>query len=88
MSETKVMEPKAFTQRPHHETILIVEDDEPLLRLLRFFLDDAGYNVMSATNGEEAVNTYIKHRGKIDLVVTDLGLPGLTGKDEMAALER
>jgi two-component system, cell cycle sensor histidine kinase and response regulator CckA len=88
MSETQVMETRLCTQRLHHETILIVEDDEPLLRLLRFFLDDAGYNVMSAKNGEEAVDTYIKHREKIDLVVTDLGLPGLTGKDEIATLER
>ena len=88
MSETKILETTSFSQRLPHETILIVEDDEPLLRLLRFFLDDAGYNVMSAKNGEEAVDMYIKHREKIDLVVTDLGLPGLTGKEEMATLER
>jgi two-component system, cell cycle sensor histidine kinase and response regulator CckA len=88
MSETLVMEARSFTQRLHHETILIVEDDEPLLGLLRLFLDDAGYRVMSAKNGEEAVDTYIKHREEIDLVVTDLGLPGLTGRDEMATLER
>ena len=88
MSETKILETISFSQRLPHETILIVEDDEPLLRLLRFFLDDAGYNVISAKNGEEAVDTYIKHREKIDLVVTDLGLPGLTGKDEIATLGR
>ena len=87
MSEMKIMERTSFTQRLHHETILIVEDDEPLLRLLHLFLDDAGYNVMSAKNGEEAVETYIKHREKIDLVVTDLGLPGLTGRDEILSLE-
>jgi two-component system, cell cycle sensor histidine kinase and response regulator CckA len=88
MSENLELEPMSYTQTQRHETILIVEDDEPLLRLLRFFLDDAGYNVMSAKNGEDAVDTYIKHREKIDLVVTDLGLPGLTGKDEIAELER
>ncbi len=82
------MEPTPRAQTLCRETILIVEDDEPLLRLLRFFLDDAGYNVLSAMNGEEAVDTYIKHRGEIDLVLTDLGLPGLTGKDEMLTLER
>jgi two-component system cell cycle sensor histidine kinase/response regulator CckA len=81
------MEPIIHTQSCY-ETILIVEDDEPLLRLLRFFLGDAGYNVLSAKSGEEAVDTYIKHPGQIDLVLTDLGLPGLTGKDEVLELER
>ena len=76
------------TQTSCHETILIVEDDEPLLRLLRFFLSDEGYNVLSASTGEEAVDTYKKHRREIDLVLTDLGLPGLTGKDEILTLER
>ena len=70
------------------KTILIVEDDEPLLRLLRLFLHEAGYNVLSAQSGEEAVDTYRDHREDIDLVLTDLGLPGLTGKDEMLMLER
>jgi two-component system, cell cycle sensor histidine kinase and response regulator CckA len=88
MSDTQLMGTVLFAQKLNHETILIVEDDEPLLKLLRYFLDDAGYNVMSAKNGEEAVDTYKKYREQIDLVVTDLGLPGLTGKDEIATLGR
>jgi len=87
MSETQEMAPLSCTQTKHHETILIVEDDEPLLKLLRLFLDDAGYNVMSAKNGEAAVDTYTHHGGEIDLVLTDLGLPGLSGKDEILTLE-
>jgi two-component system cell cycle sensor histidine kinase/response regulator CckA len=75
-------------QRQQRETILVVEDDEPLLRLLQFFLDDAGYRVLCARSGEEAVDTYAQHQGEIDLVLTDLGLPGLTGKDEILSLER
>ena len=88
MNNIQNIEPIPQSQTICDETILIVEDDEPLLRLLRFFLDDAGYNVLSAKNGEEAVETYINHRGEIDLVLTDLGLPGLTGKDEILTLER
>jgi CheY-like chemotaxis protein len=71
-----------------HETILIVEDDEPLQRCLRFVLEDAGYNVLSAKNGKEAVDTYTKCRETVDLVLTDLGLPDLTGKDEILKLEQ
>jgi CheY-like chemotaxis protein len=88
MNKMQNMEPIPRTQTHCHETILIVEDDEPLLRLLRFFLGDEGYNVLSANTGEEAVDIYMKHRREIDLVLTDLGLPGLTGKDEMLALGR
>ena len=78
MRELLEMETIPQTQTRHHETILIVEDDEPLLRLLRFFLDDGGYHVLCAKNGEEAIDTYVAHREEIDLVLTDLGLPGST----------
>jgi len=88
MRKSLEMETITQTQTRHHETILIVEDDEPLLRLLRFFLDDGGYHVLCAKNGEEAIDTYVAHRQEIDLVLTDLGLPGLTGKEEILALER
>ena len=88
MSEKLEMRSLSNMQPQRQETILIVEDDEPLLRLLRFFLGDAGYNVMSAKNGEEAIDTYTQHCGEIDLVLTDLGLPGLSGKDEVLTLGR
>jgi two-component system cell cycle sensor histidine kinase/response regulator CckA len=81
-------EPNHPVRTRRRETILIVEDDEPLLGILRFLLDSEGYTVLSAKNGEEGVDTYSKHHAEIDLVVTDLGLPGLSGKDEMLTLER
>ena len=69
------------------ETILVVEDDDPLLKLVRFFLTDAGYTVLQAKNGEEAVSTYWTHLGDIDQM-RDLGLPGLSGKEEILELGR
>jgi two-component system, cell cycle sensor histidine kinase and response regulator CckA len=88
MDKLFAVETMTHVKMQSRETILVVEDDEPLLRLLRFCLVDAGYTVMSAKNGEEAVDTYATHHGEIDLVITDLGLPGLTGKDEVLLLER
>ncbi len=80
---------RSGTIRAHRrETILVVEDHEPLLKLLRFFLADAGYTVLQAKDGEEAVNTYWTHLGEIDLVLTDLGLPGVRGKEELLKLGR
>jgi two-component system, OmpR family, alkaline phosphatase synthesis response regulator PhoP len=59
------------------EKILIVDDEEDVLELLRYNLDKNGYKVESADSGEEAVS---KTRGLLpDLVVLDLMLPGIDG---------
>lgn len=63
------------------ETILIIEDEENILNSLYTLLTENGYNVMSALNGEEAVNLYQLHNEKIHLILTDLGLPKLGGWD-------
>jgi two-component system cell cycle sensor histidine kinase/response regulator CckA len=61
------------------ETILVVEDEELMLNLLVSVLAQKGYNVMSARDGEEAVRIHSENKGKIDLVLSDLGLPKLDG---------
>ncbi|MBS0429674.1 MAG: PAS domain S-box protein [Proteobacteria bacterium] len=57
------------------ETILVIEDDEPIRRLLTEFLSGSGYRVLSAQDGPEGLKI-LKARGDVDLVVTDVGLPG------------
>ena len=63
-----------------HETILLVED-EPAVRIVtRRFLERAGYHVLEAENGEEAVEVWQGHRGEIALLLTDMAMPGgMTG---------
>jgi PAS domain S-box-containing protein len=61
------------------ETILLVEDEEMLLDIVKNLLEDHGYHVITATDGEEAVRIYSKYSNRIDLVLTDLGLPILDG---------
>jgi two-component system cell cycle sensor histidine kinase/response regulator CckA len=63
------------------ETILVVEDEEFLQTLLTELLEEKGYRVLSARDGREAVRTFRKQGGQIDLVLTDLGLPGLSGQE-------
>ena len=65
-----------------NETILFVEDEEGLLSVMRAELENHGYNVLTATDGMEALNMYRELHGKISLVVTDMGLPKLSG-DQM-----
>jgi PAS domain S-box-containing protein len=62
------------------ETILLVEDAESLRKLTRSFLESHGYRVLVAQNGEEALQAETRHSGKIDLLLTDVVMPGMNGR--------
>jgi PAS domain S-box-containing protein len=62
------------------ETILVVEDEEALRRLATRLLETAGYTVLSAADGEQALITCERHAGKIDLLLTDVVMPRMSGK--------
>ena len=62
-------------------TILIVEDEDVLLSLVRDVLETAGYQVLTAGDGLEAVNTFKTYAEDIDLVMTDLGMSKMSGID-------
>ncbi len=70
-----------YTEAPGGtETILVVEDEEQLLVLVQSLLESKGYTVLTAKDGEEAVERYRQAKDKIDLVLTDVGLPKLDGR--------
>ena len=62
------------------ETILVVEDQEDIRTLMGQVLESHGFEVLIAANGEEAIRKSAEHSGKIDLLLTDVIMPGLTGK--------
>jgi signal transduction histidine kinase/HAMP domain-containing protein/ActR/RegA family two-component response regulator len=65
-----------------HETILVVEDEPVLRDLAQLILQDCGYRVLEAGSGVEALTVWQKHKGDIDLLLTDMIMPdGLSGKD-------
>jgi len=61
------------------ETLLVVEDEEMLMMSLRMVLVEKGYNVLSAGDGLTALKIYQERKNDIALVLTDLGLPNMTG---------
>jgi hypothetical protein len=64
------------------ETILVVEDEEPLLKLMHHILESFGYKVLESTNGKTALDIWGENRAKIDLLLTDLILPdGMAGPE-------
>lgn len=70
-----------------NETVLIVEDEEMLNELLASILSTNGYNVLRSFNGHEAVNTYRENADRIALVVSDFGLPTLSGSEVLTWLK-
>jgi PAS domain S-box-containing protein len=60
-------------------TILLVEDNDDVRKLVKEILTNLGYHVLDAANAEDALLALENHRGKIDLMVTDIMMPGLSG---------
>jgi len=63
------------------ETILLVEDEAALRTVCAVFLRDRGYKVLEAGNGVEALDIYRRQTGEIDVLVTDVIMPRMTGLD-------
>jgi PAS domain S-box-containing protein len=63
------------------ETILLVEDEEALSFLLKTFLETKGYTVVVAKDGQEGVDSFMRQPHDIDLVLSDMGLPKMSGWD-------
>ncbi|HJV65669.1 MAG TPA: PAS domain S-box protein [Geomonas sp.] len=63
------------------ETILVAEDDAALSKLLEAVLTESGYTVMLAADGREAVEKFRQAQGKIDLVLLDVVMPYMRGKE-------
>jgi PAS domain S-box-containing protein len=69
------------------ETLLVVENEEMLLGALVAILEQQGYRVIAARDGEEGVEKFRTHAREISLVLTDLGLPKLDGWGVLSAIQ-
>ena len=62
-------------------TILLAEDDESMRGLVQLVLEAEGFTVLATTNGSEALEAYRKSGDSIHIVISDVGMPGLSGVD-------
>jgi len=67
-------------------TILIIEDEPELVKVLRSYLEKSGYKVLTAYKGDTGLTTW--ENNKPDLVILDLNLPGMDGLDVARAIRR
>ena len=63
------------------ETILLVEDEPNLRRLAQQYLEKQGYRILEAEDGAAALQIVAGHQGKIDLLLTDVVMPGMNGRE-------
>lgn len=70
------------------ETVLVVEDEAPVRALACQILSDRGYRVLDAPNGDEALRIADTFVGTIHVLVTDVVMPGMNGRELAAALEK
>ncbi|GAU08489.1 transporter substrate-binding domain-containing protein [Desulfoplanes formicivorans] len=61
-------------------TILLVDDEEMIRELTLEFLEEKGHTVLTAASGEDALRIHAAHKDTIDLVIIDLGMPGMSGE--------
>jgi two-component system cell cycle sensor histidine kinase/response regulator CckA len=81
--------PKPETIIGGKETILIVEDEVNLLEMVQAVLQRYQYHILTASSGAEALRVWDEHEGRIDLLLTDMIMPGgMTGSDLAAELKR
>jgi len=70
-----------------NETILLVDDEESIVDVCGEMLGVLGYNVLQAKSGKDALKIYEENKGKIDLVILDMIMPGLSGGETFEMLK-
>jgi len=63
------------------ETILLVEDEEGVRELAQMLLETDGYTVLAAETAAQAETVYATHRGPIHMLLTDVVMPGMSGRE-------
>jgi DNA-binding NtrC family response regulator len=70
------------------ETILLVDDDDLVRQTARQMIEMGGYKVLTARNGDEALEIYSTNRHEISLIIVDLIMPGMSGKQCLSEILR
>ena len=84
----EIVEESEYSPARGTETVFVIEDDEILQRLMRSVLEEYGYTVLEALDGDEALDTFMENRDAIDLLLVDMVLPKKSGKEVYEEIKR
>ena len=70
------------------ETILLAEDEETVRKLTKIVLEEFGYTVIEASDGQEAVSKFMENKDRIDLFLSDIVMPGMNGREAYERIKR
>jgi PAS domain S-box-containing protein len=73
--------------RPGRETVLMVDDDESVMETYCRLLSEYGYTTLKAFSGEDALRIYSNQKSHIDIVIIDMIMPGMSGRELYAKLK-
>ena len=77
-----------MTLRPGNERILLVDDEEPIARMVKLNLDRLGYQVSLCNSSTDALEAFRVSPNKYDLVITDMTMPHITGDNLTIELKK
>jgi signal transduction histidine kinase/ActR/RegA family two-component response regulator len=88
MLEPEIKKKESAPLQRGSATILLADDDELVCNVAEAILSDAGYKVLRANDGEEAIQLFDEHADLIDLALLDVVMPKLSGKDVMEHINK
>ncbi len=82
----RIFEAKVAASSAQEKTILLIDDEETVINISEMMLVRLGYRVLKAHSGHEGLKLYKKNKSAIDLIISDLEMPEMNGKEVMDKL--
>jgi CheY-like chemotaxis protein len=83
VSSNREFEAKIDSTPEQDKTILLIDDEEIVINISEMMLKRLGYRVLKAHNGYEGLQLFEENKSKIDLIISDLEMPKMNGKEVM-----
>ena len=85
-SSKNICEANVGSSSEQEKTILLIDDEEIVINISEMMLTRLGYKVLKAHNGDEGLQIFDENKSKIDLIISDLEMPKMNGKEVMDKL--
>ena len=87
-SSRKEFSPKIYASSGQGKTILLIDDEELVIKISEMMLKELGYKVLKAHNGYDGLQLFEAHKTEIDLIISDLEMPKMNGNEVLKKLRK